>query len=107
MERNPVPAYRERVFNSEGSEVKLAYDYYLSAAESDAGEVSVGSAVSAGAALESVVAGAVTLLVVWPDTGPCLSGPQQPSPQPAIPIAENTANAATVFSHSRLIRGLR
>jgi hypothetical protein len=61
---------------------------------------------SAGVSVSLSVAGAVTLLVVWPDTGP-FAPPQQPSPQPAIPIAENTASAATVFSHSRLIRGLR
>ena len=106
MERNPAPAGRDRVFNSEGSEVKPANHSYFSDAESDAGEASAGSAVSAGAALESVVAGALTLLVVWPDTGPCLSWPQHPSPHPAIPIAQNTANAAAVFSHSRLIEGL-
>ena len=103
MQRNPAPACRDRVISSDGSEFKPAKYFYFSDAESDAGEASAGLADSAGAAFESVVAGAVTLLDVWPDTGPSLFPPQHPSPQPAIPIAENTTNAATVFSHSRLI----
>lgn len=103
MERNPAPAYRDRVINSDGSEGNPADDYCFSDSEAAGVEASDGVADSLSVAGAVCSAGALTLLVVWPDTGPCLAPPQHPSPQPAIPIAVNTASAATVFSHSRLI----
>jgi hypothetical protein len=76
---------------------------YFSVSESVAGATSAGLTDSAAAAVDSVVAGTLTWLDVWPDTGPFAPPPQHPSPQPAIPMVANTANAATVFNHSRVI----